>query len=131
MSKCHWIYKDEYCGYTGPLGTCDKTLEACKNHFPNGLSPFGGFPSRIGEPPMEDHKSEPITVTQSVLEIISLEQLRALRLAGLVVVHQTPTGSMISACSMGQWPESYGPEEAWHRMVAESIRLQNNLIGGK
>ena len=42
---CPWVYKGTECGYTGGLATCEKTLEACKDHFgENADLPFGGFP---------------------------------------------------------------------------------------
>lgn len=42
---CQWVYRSAECTYTGPLPTCEKTLDACKEHFGanNGL-PFGSFP---------------------------------------------------------------------------------------
>ena len=65
-------------------------------------------------------------MAKSAAEIISLEQLKALREAGFVVVHRIPTESMIKAgLSTGKWPEDRGVEREFHRMVAESIRLQN------
>jgi hypothetical protein len=64
----------------------------------------------------------------TVLDIISREQLTQLREAGYVVVHRVPTKSMIKAASRGEYPENYGNDDAYHRMVAESIRLQNKEI---
>jgi len=48
---CSWVYKGTECGYGGALGTCDKSLAACKTHFGATADlPYGGFPScaRIG-----------------------------------------------------------------------------------
>jgi len=65
-------------------------------------------------------------MSKRVLDIISLEQLRELRACGFVVVHQVPTDSMVKAgLSTGKWPEDRGVVQEFHRMVAESIRLQN------
>lgn len=45
-------------------------------------------------------------MAKTVLDVITIEQLRELREAGFVVVHQTPTESMIKAgFSTGAWPE--------------------------
>ena len=41
---CQWTYKSVECGYIGALATCDKTLDACKAHFPNAQLPFGSYP---------------------------------------------------------------------------------------
>jgi len=42
---CQWVYKSTECSYTGPLPTCAKTLDDCKNHFAeNDELPFGSFP---------------------------------------------------------------------------------------
>jgi lambda family phage minor tail protein L len=42
---CQWVYKSAECGYTGGLPTCDKTLDACKEHFGVYAElPFGSFP---------------------------------------------------------------------------------------
>lgn len=61
-----------------------------------------------------------------VTDIITLDQLRALRAAGLIVVHQEPTESMCKA-GLSAAERVYGSLElAWHRMVAESIRLQQS-----
>ena len=64
----------------------------------------------------------------TVLDIITREQLKALREAGYVVVHREPTHSMISAGIRNQWPEERSVEEVFHRMIGESIRLQNKEI---
>lgn len=63
----------------------------------------------------------------SALDHITIEQLRALRGAGFVVIHGSPLDSMVSAALRGaEWPENRaGPRDEFHRMVAESIRLQN------
>ena len=43
------------------------------------------------------------------LQFITLEQLRALKAAGLIVVHDQPTMSMVKAgLSTGEWPEDRG-----------------------
>lgn len=63
---------------------------------------------------------------KSAADVIGIEQIRALREAGFVVVHQAPTESMVKAgFSVGKY-HYHGPDEYWHRMVAESIRLQNS-----
>ena len=42
---CAWVYKSAECSYTGPLATCDKTLQACRDHFGQTAQlPYGGFP---------------------------------------------------------------------------------------
>jgi lambda family phage minor tail protein L len=42
---CQWKYKGTECSYTGTLATCDKSLQACEEHFGEGNPlPFGGFP---------------------------------------------------------------------------------------
>jgi hypothetical protein len=52
--------------------------------------------------------------------------LKALKSAGFVVIHSQPTKSMIKAgFSTGKYPECRGVELEFHRMVAESIRIQN------
>lgn len=62
----------------------------------------------------------------SALQFITIEQLRALKANGLIVVHDDPTDSMIKAgLSTGKWPEDRGVVREFHRMVAESIRIQN------
>lgn len=66
----------------------------------------------------------------TVLDIISLEQLRALKEAGYVVVHREPTHSMIKAGIRNLWPEQRSVTESYHWMVGESIRLQNVEIKG-
>lgn len=64
-------------------------------------------------------------MTTKVTDIITKEQLAALREAGFVVVHRAPTESMIKAgLSTAKYPEDRGVEQEFHRMVAESIRLQ-------
>ena len=48
-SLCPWVYRSPECGYTGGLPTCDKTLQACKDHFGQyNQLPFGGFPGLGG-----------------------------------------------------------------------------------
>lgn len=42
---CAWVYRSAECGYTGGLPTCDKTLQACRDHFGETAQlPFGAFP---------------------------------------------------------------------------------------
>ena len=78
--------------------------------------------SRYDPPPI---KIEPELKSPSALDFITLDQLRALRAAGLVVVHSVPPKSMFKAgMSIGKY-HYHGAHEYWHRMVAESIRLQN------
>ena len=63
---------------------------------------------------------------KSAVDLIGLEAIQLLRANGFVVVHQTPTDSMVKAAlSTGEWPEDRGVVREFHRMVAESIRLQN------
>lgn len=64
----------------------------------------------------------------TVLDVITLEQLRALRELGFVIVHSVPTERMTKAAVRNQWPEERGVDEAWHRMVGESIRIQREVI---
>lgn len=59
------------------------------------------------------------------LEIISLEQLIALKEAGFAVIHREPTVNMRKAFYAKNWPECVDFDEGFHRMVAESIRTQN------
>lgn len=40
-NHCRWQYKSVECGYTGPLASCKKTLDDCRNH--NNSKRFGGF----------------------------------------------------------------------------------------
>lgn len=43
--RCQWIYKSEECGYTGPMPSCDYSLQGdngCAAH--NNTLRFGGFP---------------------------------------------------------------------------------------
>lgn len=59
-------------------------------------------------------------------DIISKEQIAALREAGFVVVHREPTESMQKAgYSVAKYWENGDLYRAYHRMVGESIRLQN------
>lgn len=41
--SCQWVFKDERCGYTGSLTTCDKTFTACAAR--GRQTSFGGYPS--------------------------------------------------------------------------------------
>jgi lambda family phage minor tail protein L len=42
---CQWVYKSTECGYSGALTTCEKTLDACVEHFGEDTDlPFGSFP---------------------------------------------------------------------------------------
>ena len=67
----------------------------------------------------------------TVLDIITREQLIALREAGFVVIHRESTNSMVKAAIARKWPEDRTITEAFRRMVAESIRLQNIEIKKK
>lgn len=61
----------------------------------------------------------------NALEFITLKKLQALKAAGLVIVHSQPNESMRKAgASIGNY-HYHDPGDYWHRMVAESIRLQN------
>ncbi len=41
---CSWVYKSAECSYTGALPTCEKTFNACVQHFGAGVDlPYGGF----------------------------------------------------------------------------------------
>jgi phage-related protein len=42
-NSCRWIFKSDECGYSGPEGTCRKTLSACTEY--GNESRFGAFPS--------------------------------------------------------------------------------------
>lgn len=64
----------------------------------------------------------------SVLDIITREQLAALRTAGFVVIHREPTESMAKAFYAKQWPEMVEFNEGFHRVVATSIREQNAAL---
>lgn len=41
--SCQWVFKDERCGYTGGLTTCDKTFTSCQTR--GRQTSFGGYPS--------------------------------------------------------------------------------------
>jgi hypothetical protein len=70
-----------------------------------------------------------IVVGSRVLDIISQEQLAALRVAGFVVVHRVPTKSMIRRIySAGSRWADIDAEKGYHRAIGESIRLQNAEI---
>ena len=65
------------------------------------------------------------TMSKSALDVISKEQLAALREAGFVVVHREPTEAMLNS-GISAAVRVYGSlEQAYHRMVGESIREQN------
>ena len=64
-----------------------------------------------------------------VLEIISQEQLAALRSAGWVVIHREPNDAMRRAFYAKQWPEMVEFDRGFHRVVATSIRQQNAEAG--
>lgn len=65
-------------------------------------------------------------MTPKVLDINLLDQLLALRKAGLVVVHQAPTDSMLKAlASAGSKYLNLDVDKGYHRAIAESIRIQN------
>lgn len=60
-----------------------------------------------------------------VTDVITLDQLTTLRDAGFVVVHREPTESMSKAGASALGYTDGSVAQAFHRMVAESIRLQN------
>jgi len=64
-----------------------------------------------------------------VTDVITTEQLKLLREAGYVVIHREPTESMIGAMlstRVGKnTPCNLDLDKSFHRLVAESIRLQN------
>ena len=62
---------------------------------------------------------------KSVLEILSREQLKELRDNGWVVVNREPTEAMGKAFYGKTYPELINFEQAYHRMIAASIRHQN------
>lgn len=63
----------------------------------------------------------------TVLDIITREQLTALREAGFIVVHREPTELMLKAALRNEY--CYGSIAAYyHRIVGESIKLQNAEI---
>lgn len=64
----------------------------------------------------------------SVLDIITREQLAALREAGFVVIHREPNEAMAKAFYAKQWPEIVEFAEGFHRVVATSIRQQNAAL---
>lgn len=65
-------------------------------------------------------------MTKTVLDVITIDQLRALKEAGFVVVHREPTLRMLSSSSRkGEWPEDRSNGQVYHRMVGESIKIQN------
>ena len=65
----------------------------------------------------------------TVLDIITLEQLRALRDAGFVVAHREPTEKMLKTALRDEY--CYGDMRSYyHRMIGESIREQNADIAG-
>jgi hypothetical protein len=66
-----------------------------------------------------------IAETKSALEILSLDQIAALREAGFVVIHREPTEAMCKAFYGNEYPESVIFVEGFHRVVATSIRAQN------
>jgi hypothetical protein len=60
----------------------------------------------------------------NAVDLIGVENVELLRAHGFVVVHSQPTEAMIKAgASLGNW-HYHGPDEYWHRMVAQSIRTQ-------
>ena len=60
------------------------------------------------------------------LKIITKEQLDALREAGFVIVHREPSDNMRKSFYAKEWPECVDFTQGYHRMVAQSIREQNN-----
>ncbi len=67
----------------------------------------------------------------TVLDVVSIEQLRDLKERGFVIVHREPTEKMIKNSVRDQYPEERTQEENWHRMVGESIKEQNEKIKSK
>lgn len=72
---------------------------------------------------------KPTPIPENVLDVISLGQLIALQKAGFAIVHQAPTESMVkamlSARDLDSLPVAIDIEKAFHRAIAESIRIQN------
>jgi hypothetical protein len=66
-----------------------------------------------------------MTSIRSAAQIITTEQLAELRNAGFVVIHREPTEQMAGAFYANKWPEQVVFSEGFHRMVAQSIRDQN------
>ncbi len=67
-------------------------------------------------------------MNRTVLDIITRDQLTALREAGYVIIHREITRSMIKAAVANRWPEDRSVTEEFNRLVAESIRMQNKEI---
>lgn len=62
----------------------------------------------------------------SAEDVIGIDSIRRLKESGFVVVHSQPRPSMVKAAlSTGKYPEDRSAQDQYHRMVAESIRLQN------
>lgn len=64
----------------------------------------------------------------NVLDIITVEQLKALKTAGFVVIHDQPDDDMRKAFYAKQWPELVEFDQGFHRVIATSIRRQNREI---
>lgn len=62
---------------------------------------------------------------KSAVDVIGIEAIARLKEEGFVVVHSQPSSSMVRAgASIGRF-HYHCPSDYWHRMVAESIRIQN------
>lgn len=64
-------------------------------------------------------------MVKSALEVISKEQIAVLRESGFVVIHRRPTKNMAKAFYANEYPEDMSFEDGFHRMIAQSIREQN------
>jgi hypothetical protein len=62
---------------------------------------------------------------KSAADIIGKDALAKLREAGFVVIHREPSESMGKAFYGSDWPETVSFKDGFHRMVATSIREQN------
>lgn len=62
---------------------------------------------------------------KSAADVIGKDALARLREAGFVVVHREPTEAMAKAFYGSDWPESVSFTDGYHRVVATSIRIQN------
>lgn len=67
-------------------------------------------------------------IAKSAIDVIGVEAIRKLKEEGFAVVHSQPSRSMERAAERNEWPEMSSSAETWHRMVAESIRLQNKGV---
>jgi hypothetical protein len=63
---------------------------------------------------------------KSPLELLGKGMLAELRANGFVVVHREPTERMYrEQYRRNEWPEDFSAKDTWHRMVAGSIKQQN------